>query len=144
MKINIFSSHTIFYKKINSLSEVIIDCAPADDDNTVLYIHFYCSLTAFKLIDGCIDFFGKYAGKIIVSKSLNEIALRTLQKKNSMLPLLVSFILFVRTCDYFSHLSTFLSSLDWLKNKPSTRRNMTLKSILISLPSFCVSFGSCR
>lgn len=55
----------IWLNHISEKIKVIIYFAPVDDENTVLYIRFYCRFTGFKLIDGFIAFLGKYANKII-------------------------------------------------------------------------------
>ncbi|NCB27508.1 MAG: aromatic ring-hydroxylating dioxygenase subunit alpha, partial [Bacteroidia bacterium] len=45
--------------------KVIIYFAPVDDENTILYIRFYCKLTGFKPIDELIAFMGKFGNKTI-------------------------------------------------------------------------------
>jgi hypothetical protein len=44
---------------------VLIYFAPVDDENTILYIRFYCKLTKIKIINSLIAFTGKFANKII-------------------------------------------------------------------------------
>lgn len=53
---------------LNHISEkikVIIYFAPVDDENTILYIRFYCKLTPIRIVNQLIAFLGKYANKII-------------------------------------------------------------------------------
>jgi hypothetical protein len=38
---------------------------PVDDENTILYIRFYCKLTRFRFLNSIIAFFGKFANKRI-------------------------------------------------------------------------------
>ena len=45
--------------------KLVIFFAPVDDENTILYIRFYCKLTAFKPLDGLIAFLGKFGNKTI-------------------------------------------------------------------------------
>jgi len=44
---------------------VLIYFAPVDDENTILYIRFYCKITKSKLLNNIIAFFGKFANKTI-------------------------------------------------------------------------------
>jgi hypothetical protein len=39
--------------------------APVDDENTVLYIRFYCKISRFRFINALIAWFGKFANGII-------------------------------------------------------------------------------
>ena len=50
---------------ISSKIKVIIYFAPVDNDNTILYIRFYCKITSLKTVNSFIVFFGKFANKII-------------------------------------------------------------------------------
>lgn len=50
---------------ISSKIKVIIYFAPVDNDNTILYIRFYCKITSLKTVNSFIAFFGKFANKII-------------------------------------------------------------------------------
>ena len=50
---------------ISSKIKVIIYFAPVDDENTVLYIRFYCRLTGFKPLDSLIAWIGKFGNKIV-------------------------------------------------------------------------------
>jgi len=45
--------------------KVIIYFAPVDDENTVLYIRFYCKLSKLKLINRFVAFTGKFANRVI-------------------------------------------------------------------------------
>lgn len=55
----------IWMNHISEKIKVLIYFAPVDDDNTVLYIRFYCRLTGIKPLDGLVAFLGKYANKVI-------------------------------------------------------------------------------
>lgn len=55
----------IWMNHISQKIKVIIYFAPVDDENTVLYIRFYCRLTGLKPLDGLIAFLGKYANAIV-------------------------------------------------------------------------------
>lgn len=53
---------------MNHISEhvkVVIYFAPIDDENTALYIRFYCNITASRLQNSIIAFGGKFANRII-------------------------------------------------------------------------------
>ena len=53
---------------INHISDklmVLIYFAPVDDENTILYLRFYCKLTPFRSLNALIAFFGKFANKRI-------------------------------------------------------------------------------
>ena len=55
----------IWMNHISEKIKVIIYFAPVDDENTVLYIRFYCKLTACKPLDWFIAYLGKHANRII-------------------------------------------------------------------------------
>lgn len=55
----------IWMNHISSKIKVIIYFAPVDDENTILYIRFYCKITKLKAVNSLIAFFGKFANKII-------------------------------------------------------------------------------
>jgi len=55
----------ILLNHISSKIKVLIYFAPVDDENTILYIRFYCKLTKIKIINSLIAFTGKFANKII-------------------------------------------------------------------------------
>lgn len=55
----------IWMNHISDKLKVIIYFAPVDDENTILYIRFYCKLTGFKPLDGLIAFLGKFGNKTI-------------------------------------------------------------------------------
>ncbi len=55
----------IWMNHISSKIKVIIYFAPVDDENTILYIRFYCNLTKSRALNTLIAFFGKIANKII-------------------------------------------------------------------------------
>jgi len=45
--------------------KVLIYFAPVDDENTILYIRFYCSVSKVKPLNAFIAFFGKFANRVI-------------------------------------------------------------------------------
>lgn len=55
----------IWLNHIDSKIKVLIYFAPVDEENTILYIRFYCKITKIKAIDSFIAFTGKFANKII-------------------------------------------------------------------------------
>ena len=55
----------VWMNHISEKIKVIIYFAPVDEENTILYIRFYCKATGFKPLDGLIAFFGKFANRII-------------------------------------------------------------------------------
>lgn len=60
-----FKYPNIWMNHISSKIKVIIYFAPVDDENTVLYIRFYCRLTGFKPLDSLIAWIGKFGNKIV-------------------------------------------------------------------------------
>jgi phenylpropionate dioxygenase-like ring-hydroxylating dioxygenase large terminal subunit len=55
----------LWMNHISDKIKVIIYFAPVDDENTILYIRFYCSLTGFKPVDSMIAYSGKFANRRI-------------------------------------------------------------------------------
>ena len=55
----------LWMNRISDKIKVIIYFAPVDDENTILYIRFYCSLTGFKPVDSMIAYSGKFANRRI-------------------------------------------------------------------------------
>jgi len=55
----------IWMNHISPKIKVIIFFAPVDDENTVLYIRFYCKATGFKPLDALIVYLGKFGNKTI-------------------------------------------------------------------------------
>ncbi len=55
----------LWMNHISDKIKVIIYFAPVDEENTILYIRFYCNVTRIKLMNWLIAFFGKYANRII-------------------------------------------------------------------------------
>lgn len=55
----------IWMNHISEKIKVIIYFAPVDDENTVLYIRFYCRLTKFKPVNNLIAYIGKFGNQII-------------------------------------------------------------------------------
>lgn len=60
-----FTYPNLWMNHITSKIKVIIYFAPVDDENTVLYIRFYCKATGIKLLNRLIAFFGKFANRAI-------------------------------------------------------------------------------
>ena len=55
----------IWMNDITPKIKVMIYFAPVDDENTILYIRFYCKITKIRLINTSIAFVGKYMNRII-------------------------------------------------------------------------------
>ena len=55
----------VWMNYISEKIKVIIYFAPVDDENTVLYIRFYCRLTPFKPVNSVIAYFGKIANTMV-------------------------------------------------------------------------------
>ena len=55
----------VWMNHISNKIKVIIYFAPVDDENTILYIRFYCKATPLRLVNILIAFLGKYANKVI-------------------------------------------------------------------------------
>lgn len=55
----------LWMNHISDAIKVIIFFAPVDDENTILYIRFYCKVTGFKPLDTLIAFFGKFGNRVI-------------------------------------------------------------------------------
>jgi len=60
-----FKFPNLWMNHISSKLKVIIYFAPVDEENTVLYIRFYCKLTGFKPLNRLIAFFGKFTNRVI-------------------------------------------------------------------------------
>ena len=55
----------IWMNHINDKIKIIIYFAPVDNENTILYIRFYCKVSRIKIINRSIAYIGKFANKII-------------------------------------------------------------------------------
>lgn len=60
-----FMFPNIWMNHISPKVKVIIYFAPVDDENTILYIRFYCKIAKLKAINSLIAFFGKYANRVV-------------------------------------------------------------------------------
>jgi len=60
-----FKYPNIWMNHISDKIKVIIYFAPVDDENTILYIRFYCKITGFRPINQIIAFVGKFANRVI-------------------------------------------------------------------------------
>jgi phenylpropionate dioxygenase-like ring-hydroxylating dioxygenase large terminal subunit len=60
-----FKFPNIWLNHISDKIKVLIYFAPIDDENTMMYIRFYCKLTSSGIINFLIAFVGKYMNKII-------------------------------------------------------------------------------
>ncbi|NTV91530.1 MAG: aromatic ring-hydroxylating dioxygenase subunit alpha [Clostridiales bacterium] len=60
-----FTFPNLWMNHISPGIKVIIYFAPVDNENTIMYIRFYCKLTKIRAINSMIAFFGKFANKII-------------------------------------------------------------------------------
>lgn len=55
----------IWMNHISKKIKVIIYFAPVDDENTMLYIRFYCKITSFKPVNSLIAYIGKFGNKTV-------------------------------------------------------------------------------
>lgn len=55
----------LWMNHISDKLKVIIYFAPVDDENTILYIRFYCNVANFKLMNRIIAYFGKFGNRTI-------------------------------------------------------------------------------
>lgn len=60
-----FMFPNIWMNHISEKVKVIIYFAPVDDENTILFIRFYCKLSKLKVVNKMIAYFGKYANRVI-------------------------------------------------------------------------------
>ncbi|MGI6096449.1 MAG: Rieske 2Fe-2S domain-containing protein [Lachnospiraceae bacterium] len=60
-----FRFPNVWMNHISDKIKVIIYFAPVDDENTVLYIRFYCRLTSFKPLNSLIAYIGKFGNKTV-------------------------------------------------------------------------------
>lgn len=60
-----FKFPNLWLNHISSKIKVLIYFAPVDDENTILYIRFYCKVSKNRLVNQVIAFFGKFANKVI-------------------------------------------------------------------------------
>jgi phenylpropionate dioxygenase-like ring-hydroxylating dioxygenase large terminal subunit len=60
-----FKFPNIWLNHIADKIKVMIYFAPVDDDNTILYIRFYCKATGFRPLDAFIAFIGKFMNRVI-------------------------------------------------------------------------------
>jgi len=62
--------------------KVIIYFAPVDDENTILYIRFYCKVTNSKALNSIVAFFGKY-GNLVVERQDKRVVITQKPKASS-------------------------------------------------------------
>lgn len=55
----------IWMNHISEKIKVIIYFAPVDDENTILYIRFYCKLSGLKPVNSLIAYFGKFGNRTV-------------------------------------------------------------------------------
>lgn len=60
-----FKYPNVWMNHISEKIKVIIYFAPVDEENTVLYIRFYCKLTSLKTINRLIAYMGKFGNKTV-------------------------------------------------------------------------------
>jgi len=60
-----FISPNLWMNHIDEKLKVIIYFAPVDDENTILYIRFYCKISKVKIVNSAVAFIGKFANRII-------------------------------------------------------------------------------
>lgn len=57
--------------------------APVDNENTILYIRFYCKITNSKIVNNIIAYFGKFANRVI-EKQDKRVVITQKPKKSSL------------------------------------------------------------
>lgn len=60
-----FMFPNVWMNHISEKIKVIIYFAPVDEENTILYIRFYCRLSGFKPLNSLIAYIGKFANKVV-------------------------------------------------------------------------------
>lgn len=60
-----FRYPNVWLNHIADKIKVLIYFAPVDDENTILYIRFYCRVAGLRPLDGLIAFFGKYMNRVV-------------------------------------------------------------------------------
>ncbi|WKY47402.1 aromatic ring-hydroxylating dioxygenase subunit alpha [Eubacteriaceae bacterium ES3] len=60
-----FMFPNLWMNHISDTMKVIIYFAPVDDENTILYIRFYCQVSGFRPLNSLIAWSGKYGNRII-------------------------------------------------------------------------------
>ena len=60
-----FRFPNVWLNRISEKIKVFIYFAPVDDENTILYIRFYCKISKLRFINTIIAFVGKYTNRII-------------------------------------------------------------------------------
>lgn len=60
-----FMFPNVWMNHISPKIKVIIYFAPVDDENTILYIRFYCKITKLRAVDSLIAFFGRFANRAV-------------------------------------------------------------------------------
>ncbi len=78
-----FMFPNVWMNHISDKIKVIIYFAPVDDENTVLYIRFYCRLTRFKPLNSLIAYIGKF-GNIIIERQDKRIVITQKPKASSL------------------------------------------------------------
>ena len=61
----VFKFPNIWINHISTKIKALIYFAPIDDENTMLYIRFYCKVSSVKTINRFAAFWGKYGNRII-------------------------------------------------------------------------------
>lgn len=83
-----FKFPNIWMNHITDKIKVIIYFAPVDEENTILYIRFYCKATPIRFINAFIAFTGKFANKkierqdrrVVITQKPKASALRSKEK----------------------------------------------------------------
>jgi phenylpropionate dioxygenase-like ring-hydroxylating dioxygenase large terminal subunit len=60
-----FRFPNVWLNHIADKIKVLIYFAPVDDENTILYIRFYCKVTGFRPLDSFIAFIGKFMNRVV-------------------------------------------------------------------------------
>ncbi len=60
-----FRFPNVWMNHISDRIRVVIYFAPVDDENTILYIRFYCRATGFRPLDALVAWFGRFGNRTI-------------------------------------------------------------------------------
>jgi phenylpropionate dioxygenase-like ring-hydroxylating dioxygenase large terminal subunit len=61
----LFKFPNVWMNHISDKIKVIIYFSPVDNENTILYIRFYCKLSTLRLVNNLVAYTGKYANRTI-------------------------------------------------------------------------------
>lgn len=78
-----FKYPNMWQNLVSDKIKILIYFAPVDDENTILYIRFYCKITNSKIVNNIIAYFGKFANRVI-EKQDKRVVITQKPKKSSL------------------------------------------------------------